>query len=73
MVIKMRKPEEVRTLDIRADLMGKYEEKLQSNRLKEIGIMKVNNENECSVCGKVYNIHVKQPKVCGGNPHQPTF
>ena len=36
MVIKMKKPEEVRQLGIRKDLMIKYEEKLVTNRKKEI-------------------------------------
>lgn len=43
MVIRMRSPEEVRTLGIRKDLMQKYEMKLLENRKKEIDIMKINN------------------------------
>lgn len=43
MVIRMRKPEEVRALQIRADLMQKYETQLQINTEKEITTMKLNN------------------------------
>ena len=73
MVIKMKKPEEVRELGIRKDLMVKYEEKLVVNRKKEIDIMKINHENECKNCGKVYNINVNQPKACSGKPHEASF
>jgi hypothetical protein len=34
MVIKMRKPEEVRPLKIKKELMDKYEEKLKENHIK---------------------------------------
>ena len=36
MVIKMKKPEDVRQLGIREDLMMKYELKLIANRKKDI-------------------------------------
>jgi len=51
--------------------MARYEAKLVENRGKEIAIMKINNENECSRCGQVYHIHVNKAKSCGQGTHQP--
>ena len=73
MVIRMKKPEAVRALSIRPDLMERYEARLVANRQKEVQIMKMNNENECSRCGAVYNVHVNKGKVCAGQPHLPAF
>lgn len=73
MVIRMRSPEEVRTLGIRPDLMQKYEQQLLKNRAKEIEIMKINNENECKNCGKTYNVHVNPNGSCGKANHQPRY
>ena len=73
MVIRMRSPEEVRILGIRKDLMQLYEVKLLENRKKEIEIMKINNENECQLCGKVYNINVNSAKSCNGGKHAPKY
>ena len=74
MVVRMKKPEEVRGLGIKGDLMQKYEVQLKINEEKEIQVMKINNENKCSACAKVYNVNVNKPGVCSpGNPHQPLY
>jgi hypothetical protein len=31
--------------------------------------MKINNENECQACGKVYNINVNNQKSCANGKH----
>lgn len=73
MVIRMKKPEEVRALKINPELMTKYEAKLKVNREEEIKIMKINSENECKVCGKVYNVNVNKNGACSnGKEHAPT-
>ena len=43
MVIRMKKPDTVRSLKIKENLMEKYEMKLKENEIKEIEIMKVNS------------------------------
>lgn len=45
MIIRMKKPQEVRQLGIKEDLMAQYEQRLVANRQKEIEIMKINHEN----------------------------
>lgn len=67
MVIRMKKPEVVRTLGIRKDLMEKYEAKLVSNEQEEIKIMKINHENLCAKCDKIYNVNVNGECAKGGN------
>ena len=67
MVIRMKKPEVVRTLGIKKDLMEKYEKKLISNEQEEIKIMKINHENLCTKCDKVYNVNVNGVCPKGGN------
>lgn len=73
MVVRMKKPAEVRALGdkLGEQLMAQYEARLKENRLKQIEIMRINHENECALCGQVYNMNVSQPKACGGKPHQP--
>lgn len=74
MVVRMRKPEEVRALGIKAPLMQKYEQQLLVNEQKEIEVMKINNENKCSACSKVYNVHVNKAGLCSpGKPHEPKY
>lgn len=74
MVIRMKKPEAVRELKIRADLMEKYEAKLEANLVKEIEIMKINSENKCSHCSQVYNINVNKAGSCkNGSTHNPLY
>jgi hypothetical protein len=67
MVIRMKKPEVVRTLGIRKDMMEKYEAKLVSNEQEEVKIMKINHENLCTKCDKVYNVNVNGACAKGGN------
>lgn len=74
MVIKMKKPDAVRALKIRADLMEKYEIKLKENTEKEIEIMKINSENKCSNCEQIYNVNVNKPGLCSkGGKHEPLY
>lgn len=74
MVIRMKKPEEVRALQIRADLMQKYETQLQINTEKEIATMKLNNENKCVSCSKIYNVNVNKAGMCApGKAHEPQY
>lgn len=64
MVIRMKKPEMVRTLGIKKYLMDKYETKLVFNENEEIKIMKINHENKCSNCDKVYNVNINKEGAC---------
>lgn len=44
--------------------MEKYEAKLVFNENEEIKIMKINHENKCSKCDKVYNININKEGSC---------
>jgi hypothetical protein len=52
--------------------MDRYEIKLKENHIKEIEIMKINNENKCKKCQSDYNINVNKAGSCSkGGPHEP--
>jgi nitrate/TMAO reductase-like tetraheme cytochrome c subunit len=59
-------------LNLRPELMEEYEAKLKVNREQEIKVMKINFENECERCHKVYNVNVSK-KCPDGSNHSPKY
>ena len=54
--------------------MARYEEQLKVNEQKEIEVMKINNENKCDQCGKIYNVNVNKAGLCKpGQAHTPKY
>jgi len=54
--------------------MEKYENKLVFNENEEIKIMKINHENKCSHCDKIYKININKDGSCPkAGKHTPKY
>lgn len=60
-------------MKIGKELMENYEKKLKENEVKEIEIMKINCENRCKKCEKVYNVNVNKAGACGNGSHDAMY